>query len=264
MKPALIATITLTVIICFAPRCQSKQGPADVAASVQDQNPSPITPLITSEQATANNQTGEDYPPNGNTPAQWILIIVTAITAAFICWQAWETKKAAKATRDSAKAALLNVQAAINTERPWLVVTAQHQIDNPPKKFSFRITNQGRTPARIIKQEVAGEFFPNPMGLPIPPVYHPDVIPLGLLVQGNSFAVFPVEPERWAIERGMKEQEIDGARMFLCVYGRVVYEDLISRGTESAVLRETRWCFVYLAQERRFSQSGPEEYNRYT
>jgi hypothetical protein len=43
--------------------------------------------------------------------AEWILAILTGITAGFICWQSWETKRAAEAAADSVEA--VNRQAGI-------------------------------------------------------------------------------------------------------------------------------------------------------
>ena len=44
-----------------------------------------------------------------------LLVVAGFITAAVIFWQSWETRK-------SAKAALLNAQALINSERAWIMV----------------------------------------------------------------------------------------------------------------------------------------------
>ena len=105
MKPALIAAITLAVAICLAPRSESKQRPTYITAAAQQENPTAVTPLITNEKANANDQARNNQSPSGDATPQWILIIVTAITAAFICWQAWETARAAKATEKAAEAA---------------------------------------------------------------------------------------------------------------------------------------------------------------
>jgi hypothetical protein len=49
--------------------------------------------------------------------------------------------------KSAAEAALLNAQAVIRTERPWLVVQARLYDTHPGVRF-FECLNQGKTPAQ--------------------------------------------------------------------------------------------------------------------
>jgi hypothetical protein len=106
---------------------------------------------------------------------EWYLVILGVPTLIFIGWQAWETKVAAEAARDAARAASLNTEAFINSERPWLVVEYKkiHDPENLGKAFfKIFVTNHGRTVARVISQpeptEVACVFPDSELPLPYP------------------------------------------------------------------------------------------------
>ncbi len=278
-----ILALLLAVVWASAPQPREAEHPTETAKQVQQQpndnkqasNSLASIPVVPASPNPADTESAQKATQDKEKPVRITQPIAITTKPDYATWvfsallvgvgalQVWLLRGTLQATKDNATAAKDTAHVAIQTERPWLVVTAQHH-EEARRNFSFRVTNQGRTPARIIKQEIGAGFYPDPMTLPTPPPYQPDVIRLGLLVQDNSFTVCPIEPVRWAISRGVKEQAIDDARLFLCAYGRIIYEDLISRGTESAAPRETRWCFVYLAGEKRFVQSGPEEYNRYT
>jgi len=57
----------------------------------------------------------------GDAPAQWVLIIVTTITAGFICWQAWETRRAANAALGSVKTIKRQTALQEASMRQWIV-----------------------------------------------------------------------------------------------------------------------------------------------
>ena len=167
----------------------------------------------------------------------------------------------ARSMRRQTRVLRLNAQALINSERPWVVVTV-HRYKDEAKQFRFDATNQGRTPAKIVSWEVGHDFISDPMQLPIPPVYKPAVRPRSLLVYGQSFPVFGIEPEWGARNQGVAGEVFDSSKV-LCVYGRVGYFDLVGK-TDKPVFRETRWCYVYAIKEKRFVQGGPDEYHRHT
>ena len=121
----------------------------------------------------------------------WLFLIVTAITGGFIAWQAWETKRAAKAaaasveainrqakimerqtvaTEKAADAALVNAQAVIASERPWLTVIIRWN-SSVKGQFFYRAINVGRTPAEFISGESNFTFRDRPDDLPVPPEY---------------------------------------------------------------------------------------------
>ena len=109
MKPALVSAIVLAFAIHLTPRCEAKEKSADVAKRADGQQPSAFTAVLAfathaDQQSSApHNEAAQNQSPSGDETAQWILIVITGVTAGFICWQAWETRKAAQATQRSAE-----------------------------------------------------------------------------------------------------------------------------------------------------------------
>jgi hypothetical protein len=216
--------------------------------------------------------------PDGTTT--WVIVL----TLMAIAEQAKETAKATKAVRDglplqkaSADAALLNAQALINAERPWIIVTAKRKDDNDV--FMVYGELQGRTPAKIISgwgnhiivPEILGERSTAIDNLPDEPPYKPEgtEIPYEILaVPGQtpfSIYVFPVytriKPnfELW--------RKIENFEEVLFLFGRLVYTDTLTKDPDGKPTEhETRWCFKYIPSkpEGMITKSGKPSYNRYT
>lgn len=216
----------------------------------------------------------------GGECTQWILVFVAAITAGFICWQAWETRRSAQASAEAAGAALLNAQAVIRSERPWLVVTF---LPDKEKLGSFRFScrNKGKTPAKVISMSAKLDIVASLDKLVIPPDYSSAVqMPdLRLIVPDKSFRIGPgVNPELFLLNHLDKRPSVNDRRAFLVYYGNVIYRDTFYQDGRSEGVHETCWCFVYGPshgekfdranlpnQAGTFVRSGPaEEYNQYT
>jgi hypothetical protein len=181
-----------------------------------------------------------------------LLLVVAAVTLWWFIVQTIATKKAAEA-------ALLNAQALVNSERPWLI--AEVEKDSVmPHFYHLRITNYGRTPARFLSGDASHTIVERPDLLPIPPSYpSPIVLPTQLLIAPNKgFLV----PHGYSISHLL--QMPDAVNKVLVIYGRVLYEDMIVTGVE----HETRWCFGYVQTSRgyiaeyEFVQAGPNEYTK--
>jgi hypothetical protein len=214
------------------------------------------------------------------------LVIVTAGTLVAVWYQARKTADAAEATQDAAKATqeateeirrqadimdrqakatLLNAQALINTERPWLVVTWASD-KTILGLFRFGCRNQGNTPAKVISVSARPCFVKRLAELEIPPNY-PGLGTLpdrNIIVHGDRFPIeHGVDPQKYILNNGKKDL-IDSSEEFLVYYGNVVYRDTFYADSSLDGLHETRWCFFFRPYEGRFVRSGPEEYNRYT
>jgi len=109
MKPAFIAAITLALVIYFAPRSKAEQRPSKEAGKVHNQTPPALTPSNKTEKPKNDNQSSQNNAPHWYESPEWILVIVGVITAGVICWQSWETRRAAKAAAASVEA--INEQA---------------------------------------------------------------------------------------------------------------------------------------------------------
>lgn len=177
MKPALIAAIVLAVVICLAPRSKAKEYSSNIAAKEQRNSPVALVPFAKNDKTKGDNQSSENEPPSGDTPAQWILVIVTA---GFIGWQAWETRKAANAAGEAAESLVSIERARIlldSNELPQeLRITCSGAgIDNwYETRVHFR--NYGRTMGRITAFSVRKHVIPDDQSLPGRPEYAPEKI----------------------------------------------------------------------------------------
>jgi hypothetical protein len=84
---------------------------------------------------------------------EWLSLIATFIGIGVICWQSWETKRAAEATEISAKAAQDNIALLISKERARLRVDLEHLDlslqDGGVYEVRFKVSIFGTTPAFI-------------------------------------------------------------------------------------------------------------------
>jgi hypothetical protein len=195
-------------------------------------------------------QNRKDYAPWWNVLVAWPEGITTwaiILTFAAVGWQADETRKAAMATKDAAKAALLNAQVLINSERPWVLVKAE------PSKgalgfngFDITAMNRGRTPGSIISVRSGWLIVDQGEKLPESPVYGEERVVSEILlpdeplhidsVGSGTVAMYCVSEEKWKRVLGM-----DAWAYFV---GRIVYRDLL--GPADAPPHETQWAFSYV------------------
>jgi hypothetical protein len=172
--------------------------------------------------------------PNGTTA--WAIILTLLV----IAQQTKETARAAKAAQDSAKAtqdsiphqekaaeaALLNAQAVINAERPWIVIKV---VSPKPNHFILKAFNVGNTPAILtefyfLNRRIRdGEAWELPVKsqqtsalLPPPP----------LLPARKSRALFPLEGQ-------------SGYRII--IWGEIHYR--IPAEPTTAELHKTTWLY---------------------
>lgn len=95
----LFITVLLAVPIGRVSRAESKQRVDYIAESSYHQAPSLLHPGFDESGQSQASHKSPNNKPNDDAKRQCALIIVTAVTGAFIAWQAWETKKAAVATQ---------------------------------------------------------------------------------------------------------------------------------------------------------------------
>ncbi|MGA3373600.1 MAG: hypothetical protein ABSC48_17770 [Terracidiphilus sp.] len=176
---------------------------------------------------------------------------------------------AAEAAAASAHAALLNAQAVIHAERPWILITVEpsRSMEN---SFTVVATNRGRTPARIVATAERTKIAVDEKHLPKTPEYRNEkpgapVVPI-ILVPGESAVIKPFcRDDVKALcdsEERFKRIETWEEKVFL--YGKVLYKDLISPPDDQA--HETNWCCWYIhgRQNSGLVIAGPLEYNSHT
>jgi hypothetical protein len=165
-----------------------------------------------------------------------------------------------KAGEDAANAALLNAQALINAERPWLVVEASGF-----PYITLKMVNKGRTPAQLIWYSkvlsVSDHLLAEPMGEPHYGKYYdevgiqimnvPMIFPDGDMPAGGySVTVLQQEfPERW--------KEICAKKRQLHIYSAIKY-----KGPLSNDVYVTKYCF--LVKSTGAVMSGDPGYNHHT
>ncbi|MGD0617992.1 MAG: hypothetical protein ABSB67_10075 [Bryobacteraceae bacterium] len=194
-----------------------------------------------------------------------LLVLVGFLTFGVVAWQSWETREAAQAGRAGAEAALLNAQAVINSERPWIVVS----VESPkPNEFHFWATNVGRTPAKVTAIYSRPAVITREQKLEL---YD------GWDKEGGSFAYPPclLPPTARCLAFKCKIEEYRGLysaeewmqrfeKNFSLVYsyGTIIYFDTL--GVEPAIRHETEWLYLHLPGSLPFADPTYPEHNRYT
>ena len=184
---------------------------------------------------------------------EWWLCILGVPTLVFVGWQSWETRKAAKAGSESARAALLNAQAVITSERPWLAVRfIQEQSmrfeEQMAVNFFCEIKNEGKTPAILIDVVARVVFNANLVPLPDEPIY--GVVKLlnqRMLVPGATYSISiryrSVGENEGIVWRDGRPYQLDGKASaneldLLVGFGCVRYRDVFNESEE----HYTRFC----------------------
>jgi hypothetical protein len=156
------------------------------------------------------------------TTDHWQLIVLT-LTAFVVAWQAWETRQAAEANANSARAAkeslVLTKLALRITERAYLEIDDWALLDQEGrKKISFRMINSGRTPghdARIVLNWSVNSLPDNPNyreGRTIPGTYIVAKTPYSITTN------FPtLEPQQ--------QDAFNAGSLRVLFYGSITYKD---------------------------------------
>jgi hypothetical protein len=182
------------------------------------------------------------------------------LTLGAIVWQAWETRKAAEATRASVQAQERALALNVNTERPYLVIS----VESPsPNLFIFAVKNEGRTPARI-KSIWCKAFMADPDGTLQIPSDEDTRMPListppQLLPKNGSRTFYLCDEHRVKLMRG-------DAFSAIYFYGRISYSNVLEDGAGGPY--ETKWLYCQLPLKGKPSIPTPDprhpEHNTWT
>lgn len=197
----------------------------------------------------------------------WAIILTFLV----IGWQTAQTRRAAEATEDAAKAALLNAQAVINAERARLLFEVEKERDQKMPGiaiFTIYAVNHGRTPAELARikgpvETVCGDIY----DLPIPLRTNIAKLPDKWHVMPNEkcfIARFiPASMNAEAIEY-VRTDGVSINEQNRMIYGEVLYKDGISKD-----VRYSRYCFRFNREP--FSNiggsiepAGPSKFNEKT
>jgi hypothetical protein len=184
-------------------------------------------------------------------------------TGFVIAWQSNETRKAARATEDGAKASLLSAQALVNAER------ARMGFDVKEMGRSFHIDgkNVGKTAALITYAHGFSVELPTQEKLPPVPSYVNDSDDSSEWIGPEGIFDLLTGPDRYGFIADLSDtklcERIRDKKSVLWVFGCIRYFDGVS--TEK---REKRFCFATSVEgdplETYLFTAGPEEYRRET
>jgi hypothetical protein len=155
-------------------------------------------------------------------------------------------------TRRSANAAVLNAQAVINAERPWVLVNPKTKTD-APGQYIVGAFNAGRTPAIILDghcscDKHSADFVP-PEDLNDPF----DRPKRDLIVSEDSFPIREINPESLINQADREGGGTDPQIVF--VYGKLRYWDTFTdRNAPAAKPYETWWCWQYDSTKKTFGR----------
>ena len=253
-------------------------------AALRDQSePKPPNPESPSA-PTAQSETEYKQGPSGQEPqpflthAEWIMAILTAIYVGITGFYAWVSRKtldaierqakdqsetgaeqiklaheAADTAQKSASAALLNAQALINAERPWIIVVVK---ENGEGDFTFSARNYGRTPAEIVSFSSEITFVEEDIqDLPSEPsysfAYQSDVTILVPMREGaagdeNEFGLLWYAADAYLDQMSeQKAEAIKEGKLRYVFYFKVIYRNTLNRTGVNIPNYETCKCFWY-------------------
>jgi hypothetical protein len=178
-------------------------------------------------------------------------------------------ESAAESAASSAKAALLSAQSVIHSERPWILITIEpsRSLEN---SFTIMATNRGRTPARITATTDRTRIAVDEKRLPRTPEYKREepsapLVPI-ILVPGESTTIrsFCRDDVKALCDSEERYKRIETWEEKVYVYGKAIYEDLISPPGDQ--VHETNWCCWYIhgRQNSGLVIAGSPEYNSHT
>jgi hypothetical protein len=257
MKPTVIAAIMLAFAAHVAPRCEAEERSADVAKCAANQEPSALTALmafdINADQqgSASSSNAAQNNSPDWNEPSQWIFVIITGITAGFICWQSWETRKAAQASQKSVKAAERSTDILVSSERAWVSIKTDMATFDPAAPdahhyFHWRIQNTGKSVAELISTDARCLIWNGYDDLPeLPELGHAEIIFNGRILAPNEpypcFTYFEDWQNGTYSMHGLNAR-FDATPDILCLlaFGRVRYRTL-GQDCESNFVEDYTW-----------------------
>jgi hypothetical protein len=216
------------------------------ASRDQKQNSEHTTPSANPVVRKAPSKNPQDFTSDPNQDQQiqrklvlytCLLVIAGFLTAFVVGWQAWETRKAANAAKDSARAADKNIELLISKERARLRIDMEplnlSSQQGLPRTVNFKVSIYGPTAAYIVESSCVAYVLPSDsincedpgsaVMLPfdsLPNVITPNSSPI------EQFAFLIIEDEAALLP------EIKSNRLLVGVRGFIKYRDVFDRDRE--------------------------------
>jgi hypothetical protein len=269
----IVGTILIGTVILVAryDKINSTEGKGCDINCTQSSDPSAaVGSLVCTAEHRQKAKSGEYDPPWWHVFFAWpegITALLIMLTLAAIIWQAWETRKAAEAGLESARAALLSAHASVNAERAQLLfIVKKISLRMGRAEFEIWVKNFGRTPARLIGWRAPQEVHTaDPKSLPVPPVYDGNYALENYLISEGEIlvAVFGPSESIHAAKRMevARTQNVAFNNVDSVIYGQVEYLDGITHDRQTS-----RYCFRVERRPFRniggsIEPCGPPEYN---
>jgi hypothetical protein len=220
---------------------------------------------------TTHNGIAPDRNPSIEWPrwmrdSNWWLVIIAGLTGCVIGCQSWQTKNAAKC-------ALLNIQAFINSERPWIQVITEPQNDKSEFKHNMwvvKAVNRGKTPAAIISDSWGFNLILVELSPPENPDYKKsdEYKAPKVLLPGESLVLRPLSRHHLGLTFGSEQCTcFDHSELNAFIFGVVRYRDVLGNAALSPI-HETGWCCYCTTEGERkgiiISDSSIEGYTKHT
>jgi hypothetical protein len=176
---------------------------------------------------------------------------------------------AAETAAAAAQAALLNAQAIVRAERPWILITIEPSRSKE-NTFTIMATNRGRTPAVITENALRRVIAIDETHLPETPEYRKEktapVPSQAVLLPGESTPIEPFSREdvRALCDSEERFRRIETWEERIYIYGKIIYKDLNAPADNPP--HETHWCCWYIhgRQNSGLVMAGPPEYHSHS
>jgi hypothetical protein len=240
----LIVLFCLTVIAM--PTQQKPPSKQDAQQSSRDAKQADVPAAsITNNQATSYYEQPRESKPQGwHKLVAWPEGVTTwaiMLTLGAIVWQAWETRKAANASKLAAEAARDSADAYVTSERPFVMIETRGE-----QGFEFWAVNYGKSPAQII--------FSNPAPFVITPLIEdlPESLNYGFgfdnpnseqinvqwIAPGKSHSLGSFQPEIMNFIEEDAAKELSQSLRVMLVYSAFKY-----RGIHSKQVYTSTYCY---------------------
>jgi hypothetical protein len=167
---------------------------------------------------------------------------IATATLAVLEQQSESMRFQAGALKDSADAGLLHAKALINTERPWIMVSAERS-EMCADWFEVSVKNVGRTPAILLGCSQNFAFGGHTGSIPRDPQYAEmfEYDPPLIMLPDDKHQICLITEVM--LYRAIDAHKADGGSGldFVYPYGYVAYRDVLDSPT--AMRHETRWCY---------------------
>jgi hypothetical protein len=233
---------------------QSKNGGDD--SSLQIHGGTPHGASESSEKEHDTDRQASHWLTHG----EWVISALTLVYVLLTGVYVFISHKTLKAIEDQGKHALLNAQALINSQRPWITVKTKEPPT--PGSFTFEAICLSGIPAKIICSYADWQTVDR--GQSLQRIYKTKMLqyPFPLAPPDGAKKIWDFSIESLKADTSLWE-EIQALDKTLYFLGKVEYTDGISfDGAGKHIVHETRWCYEYIGGA--IARSGPPEASDYT